>query len=98
MEKKIKFTQSVKEFFKEGFFRPTTRHGSGRYVQNYTSAGWDTDYRGEILVLKELGMKLGKHYVTGNDAPRGGKCGDFVKLLSAAKRLKFVKELNKENK
>lgn len=56
------------------------------------------DYKGEVTVLKELGMKLGKHYVTGNDAPRGGKCGDFVKLLSAGKRLKFVKELNKENK
>lgn len=82
---------NVKEFFVNGIFRPTTCHGSGRYATNYTATGWQHNFRGEVEILKDMGLKAGRHYVVGNDAPRGGKCGDFVKLTPAGKRLAIVK-------
>ena len=40
--------------------------------------------------LEELGLVRGRHFTTGNDAPRGGWSGEFVTLLPAGRRLKVV--------
>ena len=51
--------------------------GSGRF----TSVANGTHYT-TIEGLKAIGVD----YVTGNDAPRGGQCGDFVELTAKGRR------------
>lgn len=50
--------------------RPCFVSGSGRYTQN-------NDHSAEIKIMLQ---KLGVKFKTGNDAPRGGKSGDFIKI------------------
>lgn len=69
--------------WQKGKFYPTHEVGSGRWTHNYTSA-YD---------LASLGLKRGLHFTTGNDAPRGGVCGDFQKLTSSGRRLKIMRNL-----
>ena len=71
------------ELLRTGKYYPTHAVGSGRWTHNYTSA----------VSLSSLGLESGKHYTWGNDAPRGGACGDFQKLTAAGKKLKVIKEL-----
>lgn len=71
------------QFLRTGKYYPTHTVGSGKWTHNYTSA----------VSLSTLGLESGKHYTWGNDAPRGGACGDFQKLTAAGKRLKVIKEL-----
>ena len=88
--------KDIIEFFRLGIYRPTTCQGSGRYSKNYTAAGWEKNIFGEVSVLKGLGLIRGRHYLCGNDAPKGGKCGDFVKLTAAGKRLAMVRKVRAE--
>ena len=46
-----------------------------------------------VHTLQELGLIEGRHFVTGNDSPRGGWSGGFVKLMTAGKRLKVIKTM-----
>ena len=51
-----------------------------------------------VHTLEELGLIEGRHFVTGNDSPRGGWSGGFVKLMTAGKRLKVITFMNKNQK
>ena len=46
--------------------------------------------------LDKLGLVQGKHYITGNDAPRGGWTGEFVHLLPLGRRRKYIRNLRHE--
>lgn len=61
--------------------------GNGRFT---TAHSFGSDF---INFLNVFGLK----YVTGNDAPRGGASGEFVKISSRAvsKLNKILTELNK---
>lgn len=54
---------------------PNYTSGSGRYIsiQEHASA------------TKDLLKKLGIEFETGNDAPRGGKCGEYIKITTVIK-------------
>lgn len=55
-----------------GLIRPVYVSGRGRFVKNM-------DYTADICrALDACGLK----YETGNDAPRGGACGNFIKVLT----------------
>lgn len=55
-----------------GVIRPVRTSGSGRFTKNM-------DYTADICrALDACGIK----YETGNDAPRGGACGTFIKVLT----------------
>lgn len=51
--------------------RPCWTSGRGRFCTNL-------DYTEQ---LKRLLTSLNVRYVSGNDAPRGGKCGNFIKIM-----------------
>ena len=51
--------------------RPCWTSGRGRFCTNL-------DYTEQ---LKGLLTSLNVRYVSGNDAPRGGKCGNFIKII-----------------
>jgi hypothetical protein len=56
--------------------RPVVTSGSGRHISNQ-------DYTGRtVAILKLLGLK----FETGNDAPRGGLTGNFIKVLTKIER------------
>ena len=42
--------------------------------------------------LTDLGMRRGKHFMSGNDAPRGGHTGEWVKLTPLGRRRKAIKD------
>lgn len=67
-----------------GLIRTCHTSGSGRFTKNmdYTQ---DTVY-----VLKMAGLKEGLDFIVGNDSPRGGLTGNFIKLTSKGKR-KMIK-------
>lgn len=52
----------------------------------------DTDYYNMITLLKELGIK----YELGNDAPKGGVTGDFIKIKSDKRNKNYRTILEKE--
>ena len=51
--------------------RPCWTSGRGRFCTNL-------DYTEQ---LKHLLTSLNVRYESGNDAPRGGKCGNFIKIM-----------------
>ena len=51
--------------------RPCWTSGRGRFCTNL-------DYTEQ---LKRLLTSLNVRYISGNDAPRGGKCGNFIKII-----------------
>ena len=55
-----------------GLIRPVKNAGSGRF-HSYA------DYTRDITAMLDL---LGIRYTTGNDAPRGGKSGNWIKILT----------------
>jgi len=71
----------------------------GKYYPNYylnSYSSWKKGANKALLledILITLKLKKGKHFITGNDAPRGGYSGNFVKLLPLGKKLKVIKEL-----
>ena len=56
----------------ENIIRPCYTSGSGRFTTNI-------DYTDDICHLLDL-LKI--KYVAGNDSSRGGKCGNFIKILT----------------
>ena len=68
------------------------------YPNHYNGSGrWTTksaDYAGRLSeLLTTMGMVRGKHFETGNDAPKGGWTGNFVRLLPLGRRRKLVRDL-----
>ena len=56
--------------------RPCTTSGRGRFTTNL-------DYTADVCrMLDQLGIK----YISGNDSPRGGKTGNFIKVLTKIDR------------
>ena len=56
--------------------RPCTTSGRGRFTTNI-------DYTADVcLLLDQLKIK----YIFGNDSPRGGKTGNFIKILTKIER------------
>lgn len=63
----------IKSYMLSGnIIRPCYTQGSGRH----TSVA---DHTMPICMLLE---KLKIKYITGNDAPRGGQCGKYIKILT----------------
>ena len=79
-------------------------NSKGKYYPNYylnSYSSWKKGANKALLledILIALKLKKGKHFITGNDAPRGGYTGNFVKLLPLGKKLKVIKELNQPTK
>lgn len=67
----------LSDFLVNGKWHGKNWNGSGRYI-NLS----DTQYRAAIEICKALGLD----FYLGNDAPRGGKSGDFVALTAKGKR------------
>lgn len=64
------------ESIKKGFnckFYPNYTSGSGRFTTNLTNDR-------VFIIIKLLGYK----FKTGNDSPRGGKTGDYIKVSKRA--------------
>lgn len=77
-------------------------NSKGNYYPNYYLNSYSSWKKGanKALVLKDiliaLNLKEGRHFIIGNDAPRGGYTGNFVRLLPLGKKLKVIKELRGE--
>lgn len=65
------------DFLVKGKWYGKSWNGSGRHI-NLS----DTQYRAAIEICEKLGLD----FEVGNDAPRGGKSGDFVALTAKGKR------------
>lgn len=65
--------------------RPTFVTGKGRRTRNYTSS-LAYEQRNEML---ESGLF---HYESGNDAPRGGACGEWHRFTPKVRRLGLKKQ------
>ena len=59
-----------------GLIRPCYTSGSGRYTSNQ-------DYTNDLCAILDL---LGIKYQRGNDAPRGGATGQWVKITTKINR------------
>ena len=67
---------------------PNYYNGSGRWSQK------SADYAASLAaILTGLGMVRGKHFEVGNDAPRGGWVGNYVRLLPLGRRRKAIRDL-----
>jgi len=67
---------------------PNYYTGSGRWSRCSANYAEQID-----RILTDLGMIRGKHFCTGNDAPRRGFTGDYVELFPAGRRWKIIKVL-----
>ena len=45
-----------------------------------------------VKKLVGLGLQRGKHFMSGNDAPRGGHTGEWVNLTPLGRRRKVIKD------
>jgi hypothetical protein len=63
-------------------------NGSGRWTRKSRDLVGHTE-----ALLTDLGLVSGKHYLRGNDAPRQGWCGNYIRLLSAGRRLKAIRNI-----
>ena len=70
--KQSKAYQFVSEWIDSGngFIRTCHTSGKGRFTTNL-------DYTSDVTALLD---QMNVKYVTGNDAPRGGKTGNFIKI------------------
>lgn len=66
-----------KDFLVQGYWFGKSWKGRGRHISLS-----DTSYRAAIEICDALGID----YSLGNDAPRGGKEGDFVEITKNGKR------------
>ena len=69
----------------------------GEIRNYYTGSGkWTkkgADNVGKCLYLFDLlELTVDRHYLAGNDAPKGGWEGNYIKLTSAGKRLKRIQD------
>ena len=74
LSKIVKNAISECVYEENGKIRTKFYHGAGRYISLYDYTFYITS------ILNRLGYK----YKTGNDAPRGGKKGDFIKVSKVA--------------
>ena len=58
--------------FKDNLIRPVYTSGSGSH----------TSYQDHTIAITSLLDKLKVKYVVGNDEPRGGQCGAYIKLIT----------------
>ena len=58
--------------FKNNLIRPVYTSGSGSH----------TSYQDHTIAITSLLDKLKVRYVVGNDAPRGGQCGAYIKIIT----------------
>ena len=68
----INKTNKSYRVFWENTIRPVTTSGSGRFTTNL-------DYTRDVENLLDL---IGVKYTSGNDAPRGGATGNFIKIIT----------------
>ena len=67
---------------------PNHYNGSGRWTQK------SADYADRLSErLTGLGMVRGVHFERGNDAPKGGWTGEYVRLLPLGRRRKEIRDL-----
>ena len=71
-----------------GEIYPNSYTGSGRYTSK------SADYAAQLVgvLTSDLDMVEGKHFEIGNDSPRGGWTGEFVRLLPLGRRRKAIKD------
>ncbi len=82
-------TEAIENLFERGTVKPNYYSGTGRFSTK------SADHAAFLVsALKKHGMKEGRHFITGNDAPRGGHAGEFVKILPAGRRLVKFKKFN----
>jgi hypothetical protein len=90
----IKAKRLVTELAKSGNWtsHPNGYSGTGRHVSK------TADHAATLTESLELiGMAKGRHFSTGNDAPRGGWSGEFVTLLPAGRRLKVIADIRRSD-
>jgi hypothetical protein len=58
--------------FKNNLIRPVYTYGSGSH----------TSYQDHTIAITSLLDKLKVKYVVDNDAPRGGQCGAYIKIIT----------------
>jgi hypothetical protein len=89
MKKEIKLTKKETDLVLEAVREVRNGYtGSGRFSKKGAdSAGQAAE------ALETLGLKTGRHFERGNDAPKGGWSGEFCKLTAAGKRIKAVRVL-----
>jgi hypothetical protein len=67
---------------------PNFYNGSGRWTTK------SADYAGRLSeLLTTMGMVRGKHFERGNDAPKGGWMGEYVRLLPLGRRRTAIRDL-----
>jgi hypothetical protein len=70
---------------------PNYYNGSGQWTRK------GPDYAARLVnILRASGMVEGKHFEEGNDAPRSGYEGDYVRLLPLGKRRKLCRDIREE--
>ena len=75
-EKRVNRTSSAYKLVKtacetgNGFIRPCWTSGHGRFCKNM-------DYTADVVII--LGL-MNVQFGAGNDAPKGGKCGNYIKI------------------
>lgn len=76
--------QGESNSWEKGKVRTCFSSGRGRFCKNL-------DYTEETLrVLHFAGLKQGIDFESSNDAPRGGLCGNYIKLTSKGRK-KMIK-------
>lgn len=88
----IKAKRLVTELAESGNWtvHPNGYSGCGRHVSR------TADHAATLsLALASIGLVFGRHFSTGNDAPRGGWSGEFVTLLPAGRRLKVITDIRR---
>ena len=74
-----------------GCVHPNYYNGSGQWTRK------GPDYAARLVnILRASDMVEGKHFEEGNDAPRSGYEGDYVRLLPLGKRRKLCRDIREE--
>lgn len=67
--------------------------GNKIYTKQYTGSGNYKNFKDNSGIIETILKRLGYEFTTGNDAPRGGKEGDFIKCSKTA--INAIIELSK---
>jgi hypothetical protein len=80
IEKKLAEKYGNEILYSSTELRPVHVNGSGKWASNYRSSKIDNQ------IIELINSKL-FNYETGNDAPKGGKCGEYHRFTPKVKRL-----------